>query len=232
MDRQHISEGQIIERYLQSKLSAAEEQAFEEAYLGDPELLAELEAAERLRDGLEDFHKTERGVPTPPRSRWLELAASPQFGIAASVVAAAALIASGVLFLQNRGIERAVTAPLAAASSMRLLPLVSVRGAGDSNVIGAPAADEWAILLLDPGFADYDRYRAVLVRVEGAAEQEVLTLDGMTPTYEHQLALGLPGRLLAPGDYAIRLSGGRRDWPAGRALDELGRTPLTVTPRP
>ncbi len=232
MDRQHIRETQIIERYLQSKLSAAEEQAFEEAYLGDPELLAELEAAERLRDGLKDFHEAERGAQAPPRSRWLELAASPRFGIAASLVAAVALVASGVLFVQNRGLESAVTAPFAAASSMRLLPLVSVRGAGDANVISAPAADEWAVLLLDPGFADYDRYRAVLVRVDGTAEQEILHLDDMTPTYEHQLALGLPGRMLAPGDYAIRLAGGRRDWPAGRALDELSRTRLTVTPRP
>src|SRR5258706_16090556 len=142
MARQHIRESEIIERYLQGKLGAAEEQAFEEAYLGDPELLAELEAAERLRDGLKDFHEAARGVRTPPRSPWLDLAASPRFGIAASVVAAAALVASSALFVQNRGIERAVTAPLAAASSMRLLPLVSVRGAGDSNVIGTPAANE------------------------------------------------------------------------------------------
>lgn len=232
MDRQHIREGQIVERYLQGKLSAAEEQAFEEAYLGDADLLAELEAAERLRDGLKDLHEVERGARPPPRARWLELAGSPRYGIAASVVAAAALVASGMLFVQNRGLESAVTAPLAAASNMRLLPLVSVRGAGDANVIGAPASDEWAVLLLDPGFADYDRYRAVLVRVDGAAEQEILRLDGMTPTYEQQLALGLPGRVLAPGAYEVRLAGGRRDWPAGRALDELGRTRLTVTPRP
>lgn len=232
MDRQHIREAQVIERYLQSKLSPAEEQAFEEAYLGDPDLLAELEAAERLRDGLKDIHAAEHVVPAPRRSGWLALAASPRFGIAASVVAAAALVASGLLFVQNRSLHDSARGPLAAASSMRLLPLVSVRGAGDANVIGAPAAGEWAVLLLDPGFADYDRYRAVLVRVEGGAEREILRLDDMTPTYERQLAFGLPGGLLAPGDYAIRLAGGRREWPAGHALDELSRTPLTVTALP
>ncbi len=232
MDRQHIREGQIIERYLQGRLSAAEEQAFEEAYLGDHELLAELEAAERLRDGLKAFHEAEPGARAPPRSRWLELAGSPRFGMAASLVAAAALIASGVLFEQNLELRGASTAPLTAASRTRLLPLVSVRGAGDANVIGAPAADEWTVLLLDPGFADYDHYRAVLVRIDGTAEQEILSLDGITPTYEQQLAIGLPGRMLAPGRYTIRLTGGRRDWPAGRALEELSRTPLTVTPRP
>jgi hypothetical protein len=45
------------------------------------------------------------------------------------------------------------------------------------------------------------------------------------------VALGLPGRLLPPGDYEVRLEGGKRDWPAARELDELSRTPLTVTAR-
>ena len=38
MDRQYIRDTQVIERYLQGRLTAAEEQAFEEAYLADPEL--------------------------------------------------------------------------------------------------------------------------------------------------------------------------------------------------
>ena len=35
-----------------------------------------------------------------------------------------------------------------------------------------------------------------------------------------------------PGRYEVRLEGARRDWPAGRAPDELSRTQLTVNPRP
>lgn len=236
MDRQHIRDAQVIERYLQGKLSAAEEQAFEEAYLADPALLEEVQLAERLREGLKDLPVKDRADRPQSRARWLQIAASPRYGIAASLVAAAALLSTGVLFVQSGGFEAA--GPFAGASHTRVLPLVSVRGGGNANVVAAPERDEWTVLLLDTGFSDYDRYRAVLVRgatgdaLGGAGGEELLRLDDMTPTYEGMVALGLPGRLLPPGDYEIRLQGGKRDWPAARELDELSRTPLTVTSRP
>jgi hypothetical protein len=230
MDRQYIRDAQVIERYLQGKLSGAEEEAFEEAYLADSELLAELKAADRLREGLQDFYATERPPQAAPRSGWRELVASTRYGIAASLVAAAALTSSGLLYMQNRGLEGGSESQLVAASNMRLLPLVSVRGANDANVIAAPAAEEWVVLLLDAGFTDYDHYRATVVRRD--ADETLLRVDEMTPTYEGLLALGMPGRALAPGDYEVRLEGGRRDWPADRALDELTRTPLTVEAAP
>ena len=49
MDRQYIRDHAVIERYLSGALTAEEEQAFEEAYLGDQELLDQVQAAERLR---------------------------------------------------------------------------------------------------------------------------------------------------------------------------------------
>ena len=77
MDRQHIRDTDVIERYLQGTLSAAEEQAFEEAYLADPQLLEELEVAERLRAGFKDLDAAEApGRAAPPRSRWLGFVAS------------------------------------------------------------------------------------------------------------------------------------------------------------
>lgn len=226
MDRRHIRDAQVIERYLNGALTAAEEQAFEEAYLGDPELLEELEVAERLRAGLKDSNAADSASAAPRRPRWLELAASPRFGIAASLVAVAALASSTALYVQNQGLRGSVG--LAAARPTRVLELLSVRGPASPNEIAAPAPGEWVVLLVDPGFGDYDSYRAVLAR-DGA---EVLRLDGLTPTYEGLLALGMAGDLLAPGEYEIHLSGGRRDWPDTRAPDELSRTSLTVAPRP
>jgi hypothetical protein len=227
MDRQHIRDEQVIERYLGGRLSAAEEQAFEEAYLTDPQLLEELEVAERLRAGLKDSSAAGSVEHAAPGPRWLALASSPRYGIAASLVAVVALVSATVLFVQNQGLSAGATS--AANRPTRLLPLVSVRGAANANEIAAPARGEWTVLLLDPGFGDYDTYRAVLVGSDGA---EVLRLDGLTPTYEDLLAVGMPGETLAPGDYEIRLSGGRRDWPVGRELDELSRTPLKVAERP
>ena len=230
MDRRQIRDEQVIERYLSGTLTAAEEQAFEEAYLADPQLLEELELAERLRAGLKESSAADAPAAVDgaaPRPRWRELVASPRYGLAASLVAAAALVSTSVLLVQNQGLRSG--APSAAQAHTRLLQLVSVRGADNPNEIAAPARGEWTVLLLDPGFGDYDVYGATLVRRDGA---EVLRLDGLTPTYEGQLALGMPGDLLAPGTYEIRLSGGKRDWPAARQLDELSRTPLTVTARP
>jgi hypothetical protein len=227
MDLQHIRDAHVIERYLQGKLSAADEQAFEEAYLADPELLEEVQLAERLRDGFKDLPAEQRAPTAAPRSRWLELASSPRYGIAASLVAAAALLSSGVLYLQDSSFGAGGAGAFSGARHTRVLPLVAVRGAGNPNVVAAPAADEWTVLMLDTGFGNYDRYRAVLVR----GGDELLRLDGMTSTADGMVALGLPGSLLPPGDYEIRLDGGKRDWPAGRELDVLSRTPLTVTAR-
>ncbi|HET8697375.1 MAG TPA: hypothetical protein VFO94_07820 [Gammaproteobacteria bacterium] len=238
MDRRQIRDEQVIERYLGGTLTAAEEQAFEEAYLADPQLLEELELAERLRAGLKEAGGGVAGSAgvggsagatayrAGRRARWQALVASPRYGLAASLVAAVALASTAALLVQNRTLRTG--APAAGQTHTRLLQLVSVRGADNPNQIAAPAPGEWTVLLLDPGFGDYDTYRAVLAR-DGA---EVLRLDGLTPTYEDQLALGMPGDLLAPGDYEIRLSGRKRDWPADRESDEVGRTPLTVAARP
>jgi hypothetical protein len=228
MDRQHIRDAQVAERYLNGTLSPAEEQAFELAYLADPQLQEELDLTERMRAAFKEFGAAgpvER--PAQPRARWLDFVASPRYALAASVVAAVALVSSSALFVQNQGLRDVASATSPAQT--RLLPLVSVRGAANPNEIAAPAPGEWTVLLLDPGFGEHDVYRAALVRRDG---REVLRRDGLTRTYEGLVALGVPGATLAPGEYEIRLSGGRRDWPATRELEELSRTPLNVAERP
>jgi hypothetical protein len=225
MDREHIRDAQIVERYLQGKLTADEEQAFEEAYLGDPQLLEELEVAERLRQGLQDYRDADRAVPASARAGWL--AAWPPYAVAASIVAAVALVSSGVLYVENRELRSSADA----LTGARVFTLVSVRGGGNPNAIEAPRSGEWTVVLVDTGFSDYDRYRAVLVRLEdGARETELLSFDELGPASDGTVALGLPARALAAGDYEVRLEGGRRDWPAERPLDELSRTPLTILP--
>lgn len=225
MELQQSQHAHLIERYLQGRLSAAEEQAFEEAYLADPALLQEVQLAERLREGLKDA-SSEQPVSPPAKRTWLDAVGSPRYGIAASVVAAAALATCVLLYSEIRG-PQAPTA--AAASGVRLLPLVTVRGGGDANVIPAQTGDEWTVLMLDAGFTDYDEYRAVLVRRADSGEREIVRVDGLKPTYEGYVALGVPSRLLDPGDYEVRLQGARR---GSSAHEDLGRTPLTVAPQP
>ena len=227
MDRQYIRDAAVIERYLHGRLTPQEEEAFEEAYLADPALLEEIQLAEKLRDGLRELPQSEHGAAPARRPRWLELTGSPRYGLAASLLAGLAVLASASLYLENQTLKSGAGAP-AAAGNVRLLPLVAVRGAGDPNVNAAPRGEETTVLLLDAGFTDYDRYRAMLVRRNGAAGTELLRVDDLVPSYEGLLALGVPARLLEAGSYEVRLEGGRRDWPAERGLDELSRTPFTV----
>jgi len=227
MDREYIRDNQVIERYLQGRLTAAEEEAFEEAYLGDAELLKELEAAELLRRGLKDLEASPRNE-LPRDGRMRAFAASPRYALAASLVAGIAIASSGFLYLENRTLRDGPVSADAVAGA-RLVELVAVRGDDNANVIEAAATGEWTVLLLDPGFTAYDRYRATLVRRASPAGEELFSVDGLTPTYQGLLAVVVPSRRLTAGDYEVVLAGRLRDWPAERASDDLGRTPVTVT---
>lgn len=225
MDRQYIRDNQVIERYLQGRLTADEVTAFEETYIGDPDLFKELQAADLLRRGLE-LHEADRSDEQPPSAKARGVAA-PRYALAASLLAGFGLAASAYLFVENTALrgESAMTGITAGA---RVVPLLAVRG-GEPNRIEAIAANDWTVLLLDP-FIAYDRYGATLVRRGGDAGTELLAVDGLTPSYESQLAVVVPSRLLTPGDYEVALTGRMRDWPEQRAFDDLGRTALTVTP--
>jgi hypothetical protein len=227
MDRQYIRDNQIIERYLQGRLSADEETAFEEAYIGDPDLFQELRAADLLRRGLELHDADGSGQQRP--SSTTRSANAPRYALAASLVAAIGLAYSAYLLVENRALRGETVAVEAAPA--RVVPLVAVRG-GDPNRIDAAVSNEWTVLLLDPGFSPYDRYRATFVRRGGAEAAELLSVDGLSPSYEGQLAVVVPSRLLPPGEYDVVLTARMRDWPEQRASDDLGRTPLIVEPAP
>ena len=78
MDRQYIRDHAVIERYLSGTLTADEEQAFEEAYLGDAELLDEVQAAERLREGIKELDSAGRLERPSTPTVWRQWLASPQ----------------------------------------------------------------------------------------------------------------------------------------------------------
>jgi hypothetical protein len=227
MDRRQIHDAQLIERYLAGRLSPAEEQSLEEAYLADPALLEEIQLAERMRSGFKDL--ATESAPRPARAAgWRSIAASPRYGLAASFVAAVAFAAAGGLYLQNMELKSA-GAGQSGASAARVLDLVTVRGAGGTNAVTAPAANEWTVLRLDTAFADYDVFSAALLRA--GTVDELVHVDGLAAS-DGLVSFGLPGSALPVGSYEIRLAGGKRDWPTSRALDELSRTSLLVTPRP
>jgi hypothetical protein len=226
MDRRDIEERQIAERYLQGRLSEDEERAFEEAYLGDPDLLDELILSDKLRRGLR-VESEARAAGGTRRSvgvgAWL---GSPRYAAAATVLLAISAVLSGTLYVQNRDLrDAAAQAP--GSGVTRLLPLVTVRGDG-ANEIDRPAATEWIVLLVDAGFTEYDEYRATVSRSAPDGVEPLRRLDGLTPSYDGMLPVGLPGSALAPGEYRIVAEGRMSDWPSDRGFEPVARTTLRI----
>src|SRR5688572_16744094 len=141
MDRQYIRDNGVIERYLSGALTADEEQAFEEAYLGNAELLEEIEAAERLRDGMKGLDSA--GDLQRSRPRWQQAFASPRYAMAASLLLAVSLGFSTVLYNENRNLRGGV-----ASTPMitRFVALEAVRG-GNARSVAAPDEDELITLM-------------------------------------------------------------------------------------
>lgn len=216
-----------MERYLHGKLTADEEQAFEEAYLADPDLLDELQLVERFESGFKDLGARGQIGRSRGSGRWIRVFSSPQYAAAASVLLAAALVVSGALYRENLGLRQ--WEGLAAGSAVtRFVPVFSVRS-GDASLIAAPADDEWTVLEVDPGL-DYDSYRVVVTRRGDQGAEELYRRDGLV-LHEDVLAVGMWGRLLTPGDYEIAIDARMNDWPEARGFEPIGRMSVRVVAR-
>lgn len=228
MDRQYIQEHRIVDRYLNGRLSAEEERAFEEYYLSDPVLLEELELAERLKRAVVSTGEHERGRRGGP----FGVFHSPQYAAAASVLLAASLVLASVLYVQNMSLREQGPGFDFASAVTRLVPLVRTRSAAPIE-ISSRDSNEWTVLEVDVSLADYDLYRVTLERLEGeGAAGRVLELDGLAADGEGYLLVGMPGRLLTPGQYELRVEGRQDAWAAERyemadeiALSVVGSDP-------
>jgi hypothetical protein len=227
MDRQYIRDHRVIERYLSGALTADEEQAFEEAYLGDPELLDEVQAAERLREGIKELDDAGRLDRLRGPAGWRQWLTSPQYAAAASVLLAVSLGFSAMLYREN--VDLRETGISQTFEQTRLVRLEALRG-GNVTEISAPEADERIVLQLDAGIVAYDTYRGALMRRDGDEFETIWSRADVPAQPDETVLIGVPGRALLPGNYEARLEGRMNDWPAER-FDEISRTELRVVPR-
>lgn len=231
MDRNYIKDNQVVERYLQDKLSAEEQAAFEELYLSSPDLLDELEVAESLQQGLQDLAMLEKGGETKKRTSWLaSVFNSPQYAMAASALLVISLGVSGTLF--QRLNQSPMTNPGSGSVTTQIQPLVSTRNAPGSESVNKLQLEEIPqnfVLMVDPGFSSYSHYRTTvyLKQVDGS-QSLIWQGDRMQPGYEDMLALILPGTILSEGDYVVQVEGWRDDWPANHAFDSIDTVTFQV----
>jgi hypothetical protein len=212
MDHKYIQDNQLVERYLRDKLTDEEKVAFEEFYLSSPETLAELELAEKMQDGFRDLEESEFVTGTATDGWFNRIFLSPQYAAAASILLVFSLGFSGMLYQQLQTDD--------AIYGTQIVPILATRG-DSATVINIHQPADWIVLLVDPGFASFLSYRAVVGRVGNEASTTIWQLDDLQPGYEEMLAVGLPGMLLEPGEYEIRLSGqsGSGDFTAIRRLN-------------
>jgi hypothetical protein len=213
-----------IERYLQGRLTPSEEQAFEEAYLGDPDLLDRLMLTEKLQQG---FKQSESPLAAAPqgRSAW-RFWNTPQYAAAASIMLAATVLMSGLLYNENRSLREAGSG-LAVNPILNFMPLVAVRGQAD-NEIAVPPPGQWAVLLVDPGFGDYDSFDAIVSRLGPDGDETVSQSTGLTVGLYDQLAVSVPSSSLTAGRYELVILGRGADWPESRAAEDAGRYTFAV----
>jgi hypothetical protein len=222
MDKEQMDNSQHIERYLQGALSAEERARFEEEFLSSQPLLDELEAAEKLQQGLQDLAALEQArKPEKRPSGFMTLFNSPHYAMAASFFLVVSLGVSGVLL---QGVGRVGDPdPLFSAVPTQITPLVSVRGAGSDpsiNTIRLGDKQQNHVMMIDPGFGAYSHYRTTVYRQGSSGPAaRIWQVDEMQPGYEDMLALSLPGLILEPGSFEVRVEGWRSEWPTGHDLE-------------
>jgi len=230
MDEKYINENLLIERYLEDTLSVEEQQAFEEQFLSSGELLDQLEATERLRQGMHDVMAVRKAhLPEKASSRVAAILRTPHYAIAASILVLFSVGLSGTLMQENARLSDINTDR---AMGTEIIPLISVRGQTDSGlntlVLGDSARQ--FVMLLDPGFDPFSHYRATVYRLNRAGEPAMLMqVDEMLPGYEDMLALAVPSSVLSPGDYEIQLEGWKDEWPAGHGFEPIDLKSFKIT---
>ena len=206
MDRETVKARQLIERYLQGQLSDEETEAFETFYLSDPATLAELEHAERLQQELKGM-AADGELPRPVVAGGGGLFRSPQFAAAASVLLVFSLGLSGLLYQQVRELRNGL-------ADARLVPLVAVRGdAAEINSLQVTERSGTIVLLVDPGPKTFAGFQVIVTRGPGDLIWE---RGGLRPGYLDLLAIGIPARVLTPGDYEVLVQG---EQPEGGLVD-------------
>jgi len=222
MDEKYTNENMLVERYLEGKLTAEQAASFEEQFLSSDELLNELEAAERLGQGLHDVIALENAhVTEKPASNVASLFQSPRYAMAASFMLLVSLGVSSILLQKNAHLSELGSNQ---AIPTEIVPLVSVRGVAGSDLNTLPLGDapRQFVMMIDPGFETYSHYRATVYRLDPVEKPAMLwQVDEMLPGYEDMLALSLPSSVLSPGNYEIQLEGWLDEWQANHGFEQL-----------
>ena len=191
MDRTYIEAHHVIDRYLMGQLSADEKNAFEQAYLDDPELLDQLQRAQAMHAELKKAELQLSGKMGPSRSaaRWMY---RPAFALSALMLFGASLVLSGFLYSELRSQRSVSIVPIAVGNEVWL-----EQTRGQTDHLKTVPVNGPVILRIDIGPNDARSYSVDIGRQSG----EVQTFTGLTADSENSLRLLV--RDMEEGQYSI-----------------------------
>lgn len=208
---ENVLETDLVERYLQRRLTEAEEAAFEEYLLAHPEAALAVEDAERLQRGLRRWEAEggalgadavpaswaapAAGPPRAPAAAWRRFAA-PRY--LAPLAALAALVVAAVLLpplLQHRESPQPAPGRPGPATLLTLSPLRGGPGQGSGPVLTLGDPGELLTISLEKRRGVPGPYRVTLLQ-DG---RKVWSHEGLAADSEGPLVLAIEARLLPPG---------------------------------
>jgi hypothetical protein len=226
MDRNYIEQHLLVDRYVQGRLEASEQDAFEERLVWDQSLIEDVQLAEHLRDGLKEVSATQADVADAPGFDLVAavagLFAVPQFAAAASFLLAVTLTI-GVLTSPFVDLGSQSGTP---ALQTEVVPLFTTRSEDALEIAVDP--DTWTVLLVDV-IGDYATYR-VTVRKDDPGAEPIWMQDGLLPTYPESLAVGMPGSALAAGRYVLTVEGAVTSNAGDNLYERVQDIPFVTTP--
>jgi len=209
MNLKEIHETDLMERYLQGRLSERDQQAFEERYLGDAEILAELERVEKLQQGLGDTVAAGYDSGFRPAKGPGAFFRSPQYAMAASILMLFSFGLSGMLYQQLQQRQ-----PQAGPDLLPLVTGTRLNGSGPPpNVISPADTGRWLNVAVDRNRRDAAVFRATVYRETSQEPVRIWQVSGLQAGtglpagYEDMIAVNLPAAVLPAGDYRLLLEG-------------------------
>ncbi|MCU1268324.1 MAG: hypothetical protein JWM21_4642 [Acidobacteria bacterium] len=215
-----IAEDELIDQYLSGELSESERESFENHFMLTPERQGKVRFGRAFNkyvsvakplpneDPLrENASEETRTVPKPPPKPWYSIFLPSENPILSYSLAAALVLIIGTVSwlalqkLRNRSAEEPGT-----VYAVMLTPGIT-RGGESEKKISIPTGTGTLELKLELRRDDYQTYRAMLFADDGS---EVWRTDGLRSTSEAGtkfIAVKTPARLLAPGNYSLKVTG-------------------------
>ncbi len=221
MEHPWIDEGHVVDRYLSRRLSADEEERFEEHLFACEVCLGEVEAGEELRRGLGAV-AVEQAVQLSAQTglmAWLRSRRPAQLAGLGALALAFVLLPALWLGLQPESGRQGASAFATPTGSVSTFSLGVVRDSAAPMAELRLDRDKTLLLFsLELPEVEHASYRVRLLRASG----EVLWQDeGLEPSLYDSLFLALPAAFLDPGEYQIAIAGEGAGESSAEALLEL-----------